>query len=286
MSPEHVSPMPLKHLTETLLVLILALATLITGVLVASLPPIPEGFLPWTAVFVLTLVYPAALYAMLRKNRADYLFRALHFAPVTIALLWIISEVLILRMPSLVPLRMTLTWGWALLPVVTTFVLLAAFCLHVIRRRVPRLAILTLLLVPFLVTGYVSEAQTQWRAQLQTLLWEDLPVQLALVPSPAMIVNEDGTTSSASRSAEEEEWRSKIDDVNSSSAHSQPVAIAIQPHSSRQGVQMVADLASGKTSSKTNLPSSGAGFDGLMLFTVGAYLTAVHGKTKRRAKQL
>lgn len=271
--------MPLKHLTETLLVLVLALVTIITGILVASLPPIPDGFLPWTVIFVLTLIYPAVLYSTLRRYRADYLFRALHFAPVTIALIWLISEIAILQAPSLVPLRMTLTWGWSLLPVVTTLVLLAAFCLHVIRRRVPRLAIITLLLVPFLVTGYVSEKLTPWRAQLQTFLWEDLPVQLALVPGPATLINDDGSMSSASQS--ESDWRDKLSEVASSSVHSEPV-IAMDPNASREGVEVVSQLVSGQTSSKTNLPSSGTGIDGLLLFLGTGYVTAVHAKTKRR----
>ncbi len=274
--------MPLKHLTETVLVAVLALVTIITGILIATLPPIPEGFLPWTGVFALTVIYPAALYALLRRHRADYLFRALHFAPVTMALLWIISEVLILEVPSLVPLRMTLTWGWSLLPVATTLILLAAFCLHVIRRRVPRLSILTLLFVPFLVTGYVSESQTQWRAQLQTLLWEDLPTRLAFVGGPGMVIHEDGTTSSAAMSASEGAWRSAISSVQQGTVHSQPVPVVLNPKGSRDGVALISDLVSGKT--HTNLPSSGAGFDGLVLFTIGAYLTALHKKTLLRGR--
>ena len=41
----YVPPMPLKHFTETVLVVLLAAVTIATGVIVSTLPHIPEAFI-------------------------------------------------------------------------------------------------------------------------------------------------------------------------------------------------------------------------------------------------
>jgi hypothetical protein len=163
--------MPLKHLTETLLVALLACVTLVTGVMVSTLPALPEGFFPWLGVFIATVIYPALLYPLLRRNRADYAFRALHFAPLTIALLWLLVEVIVLKVPKVSVLHSIYTWGWTALPVLAVFVLIAAFCVHVIRRWIPRLTILAALLIPFVLAAGAIEQYTSINPQLAASLW-------------------------------------------------------------------------------------------------------------------
>ena len=104
-------PMPLKHLTETVLVALLGAVVILTGIALSTLPFFPPGVLPWLLVFILTLAYPAAVYPLLKNNRADYEFRALHFLPALAALLWLFFATLMLRFPRFAVLLSILTFG-------------------------------------------------------------------------------------------------------------------------------------------------------------------------------
>lgn len=142
--------MPLKHNTETLLVFLLGLFTIIIGALIASVPVLPAGIAAWSIVFALSLFYPFLLYPLFRRDRADYVFRMLHFGPAAVVLLWLFVQVVSLRLPRALILSSWLTWTLAALPVASLFFLLELFCLSVIRQRVKRTALLVVLFVPFL----------------------------------------------------------------------------------------------------------------------------------------
>jgi hypothetical protein len=163
--------MPLKHLTETVLVFVLGLVLVLTGVLLAAIPALPQGILPWMIVLVLVLAYPFSLYPLLKRNRADYAFRVLHFVPAILAILWLLLELATLSVPSVRSALHVFTFGWTLGGVAIGFILLAVFCLHVIRRRLPRLFLLALLFVPFVAFGIGSE---RWKApqHLTAFLWQ------------------------------------------------------------------------------------------------------------------
>jgi hypothetical protein len=270
--------MPLKHHIETLLVVLLTGVTIVTGVFLATLPPVPAGFLPWTLIFVLVLLYPAALYPLLRRHRADYLFRALHFAPVSLVLLWLLSEVLILRDPSLTPLRMVLTWGWSLLPVLTTVVLLGAFCLHVIRRRVPRLSLMALLTIPFIASAVASERGTFLRARLEQVLWTDSPQYFAALLGSAS--SDDSMERGFTSSGEEWKWRMQLEASEEGVAHSIPVQTTITD--TPWGKDLTAEAVA-LARRKSRLPQSGPMMDGLILCTFAGFLAALHARNARRA---
>ena len=210
---DYVPPMPLKHLTETVLVVVLALATIVTGVVVSTLPHLPEGFFPWSIVFIVTVLFPAVLYPLLKNNRADYAFRALHFAPVAIALVWMFIEIAMLKAPRLDILHRIFTWGWTAPAVVLAFLLLAVFCLQVIRRRVPRITFLALLLIPFLAVAYATETRTHWDMQLEAMLWDNHVNGLisqqnsSSVSSPLSLSSKGEKNLSSSSVPEEEAWR-------------------------------------------------------------------------------
>lgn len=163
--------MPLKHLTETVLVFTLGLVIVLTGILLPTLPSLPPGILPWMIIFVLTLLYPISLYPLLKRNRADYFFRLLHFLPVAMATLWLLLELLMLRWPSVRSLLSVYLFAWTLPAVCISFVLIAWFCLSVIRRRFPRLFLLGLLLVPFLALALSSQGVWQGDRLLAGVLW-------------------------------------------------------------------------------------------------------------------
>ncbi len=272
--------MPLKHLTETVLVVLLALVTIVTGVVVSTLPHIPEGFFPWTIIFVATVLFPALVYPLLKNNRADYAFRALHFAPVAITIVWMFVEIAILKQPRLEILHRIYTWGWSAPAVALTFLLLAVFCLQVIRRRVPRITLLILFFVPFIASAYASENYTHWNTQLAALLWEAKePVIIAQNSSSSMSSmlsqSAKGEKNLASSSVPEEEaWRQKLREVEEGKTHS-----SVTAKGPLQGIEAAASLSEGKkivAHKRTKLPKSGGEMEAMAIFIIAAYAAVLH----------
>src|SRR3989338_4009325 len=91
---DHTPLMPLKHFTETFLVVLLGAVIALTGLLAATLPPLPEGALPWGVLFVLSIIYPLLLLPLFQRRRADNSFRLLHWFPAMLLLVWLFSRIL------------------------------------------------------------------------------------------------------------------------------------------------------------------------------------------------
>lgn len=162
--------MPLKHLTETVLVVALAVVILLMGVLVRSTPAFPAGFVPLLLLFGMGLLYAAALAPMLRRNRADYPFRLLHLVPAAMPIAVLLLAMLSRSYPGAMPLYSVLTWGFLLPMVALALVLLGWFCFGVLRRRGPRIAILAALLALFVPFAVLSERGT-WNDELTAMIW-------------------------------------------------------------------------------------------------------------------
>ena len=169
---DYAPPMPLKHFTETFLIVLLAAVTVLTGLLIATLPNIPEGALPWAALFVLSIIYPLSLYSLFQKRRADNFFRNLHWLPAIILLLWMLVQGLSIAGAVDSSDTQYYAWGWTIGPVAIAFVLFVLFCLKVIRRRLVRLFFLALIFVPFAAAAIVSEREGNWEQELASILWE------------------------------------------------------------------------------------------------------------------
>ncbi len=296
--------MPLKHLTETILVALLAFAIIVTGVLVSSLPFLPQGLLPWAIVFGLTLAYPLALYSLLRRNRADYWFRALHFAPAVMALLWLVIQAVTMRAPALLKLHRLYTWGFTMPAVLIALVLLALFCLHVIRRRVPRLfTLLTLLAVFVGVAAAAETAGGDWTRRLTAMLWEGKMIAGTGSTKPVQVVqNPSSANLSVSGDKEEEEWRQKLRSLSSASSvisrrssSSKTLAQALSSaKASAKASSRDSSAASKKSSSSkpaivavkppTTLPSSGFGMEAFTGFFAAAYCGVLHTRARRRVR--
>lgn len=237
--------MPLKHVTETILVFILALAIALTGLIVGVLPPVSQSVVPWLVAFVVSVVYPLALYPLLRSRRADYPFRVLHFTPAALLLAWLALDIASSYVPFFWMVRGIFTWGWAVLAIFLAFMLIAWFCLHVIRQRTSRLALLAAVFVPFLLFAFASE-RNQWRTTIAATLSERLGIVPADSGTGSQIALEPDTqrNTDSSDDPNEERYRSQMrrmdrrnqrlqerDDPNSlfdaSSASSAPLFIGI-----------------------------------------------------------
>ena len=276
--------MPLKHATETFLVFLLGLILVITGITMALLPPLYVSFVPWLIAFVLSLLYPLLLYPLLKARRADYSFRLLHFLPSLLLLVWFLLE-FSPETSLLTRLHRMYLWGWALPVIAVGFILLAAFCIDVIRERRGRLTLLALLFIPFAAAAVASE-QFGWNAQIASL-----------IAHPRMFfASGTGSTLTAQQSSEDrlkmeltrmERRRERLEsDVVSSLQVSPARGGALQPLpsprvTSRSAPQARPELAQ-SSSSPTRLTKSGPELNALIVAFLAAYCGVIHLRAKRR----
>lgn len=162
--------MPLKHHTETALMLILGIVMVATGFVCALLPAFPAGILYWCIAFALTVLYPLVLASFFRANRADYEFRLLHWVPAGMTVLWLFLELLSYRFEVAHTAQLGFFALWSLPLVALGIVLSIVFSAHVIRRRNVRISFLALLLVGFSGLAYAAQVN-HWNAPLQAALF-------------------------------------------------------------------------------------------------------------------
>lgn len=247
--------MPLKHFTETLLIALLAFVTVVMAILTRAVPSFPAGFLPLVLLTAAGLLYVGILYPLLKRDRADYPFRMLHFVPAALPFAKLIGGALARRFEFLAPAVKVLGWGWLLLPVALFFLFVIWFCLSVIRRRVPRLGILALLFVPYAAFAVMSESQPSWNKTLTAMLTPSSA-------SPVMVAQQGGTRSSVLRDGET--WGQRLE------ADLQRRKNDIPVHAS-----------SSQSSRPTSLPHAGPGLD-LLFLTMAGYAGTLHVRAKKR----
>ncbi len=245
--------MPLKHFTETLLIALLAVVTVVMAILTRAMPAFPVGFLPLVLLTVAGLLYVAVLYPLLKRDRADYPFRLLHFVPAALPFAKLVGGALALKAPFLLPAAKAIGWGWMLLPVALFFFLVVWFCLSVIRRRVPRLGILALLFVPYAALAVMSESQPAWNKTLTAML----------IPSknPVIVAQEGGNRSSVLRNGET--WGERLE------------------KDLRDRKNNIVIRSSSSSSMPTQLPHAGPGMD-LFFLTIAGYAGTLHVRAKKR----
>ena len=279
--------MPLKHFTETFLVVVLGAAIATTGLLTATLPNLPDGALPWAVLFVLSVVYPLSLYSLFQRRRADNTFRNLHWFPAGILLVWLMLQGAVLGSSVEVGEVSAYAWGWTLAPVVIGFVLLVVFCLKVIRRRSPRLIFLGLILIPFAAAAFVSEKQGHFEDELAAVLWSgdfwkvDETGFLA-----SWIQEEDEKNLDPSDDEMEEDWRERL---RMQERREERIAARIEDDED-EGATLVLRHSSSSvgrefdsaSSRPAQLPNSGLGWNLIILTMIGAYCAALNESARKR----
>lgn len=263
--------MPLKHTTETVLILILGAVLVLTGFILSVLPPLSVTIVPWTVAFIASLLYPLSLYPMFKERRADYEFRAFHFAPAALLLLWMVLDLLSSVFPFFSFLLSWFTWGWALPVILLLFLLLAWFCFKVLRQWIGRFILLALIFVPFLLLGVLSE-QFSWDRNIGMTLWRGLA-------GSGSVVAQNGSSSSL-------DWREELrilSRVQSSSSASS--LIAQQPSSSSQSSVLIGSTGSDGSASSAvpppQLPHSGGEVEMIALMFVAGYCATMQKRAMR-----
>ena len=200
--------MPLKHWVETALLLVLALITLLTGLLLSILPPLPSGGgLGFGILLVSTLLYPLMLSPTLRRNRADKEFRWLHAVPFAMVLLWGAIEWGKDLLPALDTVSEWYRFGGGLIPVTIVMFLFVMFSLHVIRRRAVRITALVGV-VALLSIFAVADAKFALRAQVAEKVFA--PSFWKALSQNTLFMNSSSRDLSVSSDPKEEAWRKML----------------------------------------------------------------------------
>lgn len=288
--------MPLRHATETAVLFLLSIVIALTGVLTSTLPALPFGGFPWLLLTLATVAYPIVLMPLFRMRRADVPLRLMHWIPFMMLLLWGSIEALALSWPHLSVLQGVFTFGWTLPAVALSALLLILYCLRVIRRRVPRIAFLLLLFVPYIVLGTLSSVRTHWDGQLAAHLWKGSFWQVfgsgAVIPAGRRSLAEKRSSLGSlavSQDSSEERWRSKIRASERRSEREsarRSVALGAKSSSSTPAVvtppSSVSPVWHQSSSVPTALPASGAGIEIIALSMVALYCAVLHDRTRKR----
>ncbi len=288
--------MPLRHSTETALLLLLALVIALTGLVCATLPPIPAGGLPWLLCMLLAVAYPVMLTPLFRARRADTPLRTMHWYPALILLLWFFLELLSLYAPSMHVLQRYFTVAWTLPAVVVGLLALIVYCLRVIRRRIPRIAFILLLLVPYAAFGMVSARGAYYEGEIASVLWRGDWWQVfgsgAAIPSARWSLAGKGTSLAdigVSADASEERWREKLRAAERrSSREADRKSQAALERTSSSSAPKASSVSSSPvwrqtSSAPTTLPSSGGPFEVIVISMLALYSGVLHDRVRRRA---
>ena len=284
--------MPLKHFTETFLVVFLGAVVALTGLLIATLPNLPDGALPWAALFVLSVVYPLSLYSLFQRRRADNTFRNLHWLPAGILLVWLLLQGIVLGSTVEQDSVALYSWGWALGPVLLGFVWLVLFCLKVIRRRTPRLIFLSLILIPFAAAAFLSEQEGNWEQELAAVMWSgdfwkvDESGFLARFVDGDRISDEKNLE--VSDNEQEEDWRERL---RMQERREQRIADRVESNKDESPVVVMQDSSSStgreyesSSSRPTKLPDSGFGWSAIILTLIAGYCAALNESARKRVE--
>ena len=271
--------MPLKHLTETLLVVILGIVVVLTGILLSLLPPLPRGAVPWALVSAAMIAYPLGLYRLFREHRADYWFRVLHFAPLFLCLLWALLALVARRDPLFLSLYRGFVWGKSAAGVLLILFLVALFCLHVIRRRIPRLS--ALLLTALVFIGIVAMPARTWEDAVAWIGGSLSGSETTKDASGTLVaVQSSGKNLAPSSDPGEEAWRQKLRDAERKPGRDTATVgvkstLSMQVSSTHSSVAPVIKKPG-------RLPSAGFDAEAMASVFVAGYAGVLHARAKRR----
>ncbi len=280
----HTPPMPLKHFTETFLVVVLGAAMALTGLLTATLSPLPEGALSWGVLFILSIIYPLSLYGLFQNRRADNFFRNLHWFPALILLGWLALQGVLLTDASWAEAAKFYTWSFTLGAVTIGFILIIVYCLKVIRRRIPRFIFLALILVPFTAVAVMSERNgAHFEREVASVLWQGDFWSMKGTGLFARLSNfrsQTGKNLDPSVDPAEEGWRERL---RAQKRREERIAQHAKDGKTKSASSSSDRMMIASVSSRpTKLPSSGFGWSGIVLVLVACYSAALHRSTQKR----
>jgi hypothetical protein len=244
---------------------------------------------------IVAVAYPVVLTPLFRARRADTPLRTMHWYPAFMLLLWFFLEVLALYVPSAQVLQRFFTVAWTLPAVALGIVALAVYCLRVIRRRVPRLAVMLLLLVPYAVAGIVSARGAYYEGEIAAVLWKGDWWQVfgsgAAIPSARWSLAGKGTSLAdieASQDVSEERWREKMRAAERRSSREKDRKSQEKSEGKTVSAMTKASSASSTplwrqtSSAPAALPSSGGPLEVIAISMLALYSGVLHDRVRKR----
>ena len=292
--------MPLKHFTETFLIVVLGAVILLTGLLISSLPDLPNGALPWVILFVLSIGYPLSLHSMFQKRRADNFFRKLHWFPSIMLLVWLALQVSVLTGVLSLAFVALYTWAWTLPAIILGFIMIILFCLKVIRRRVPRLTFLAVLLIPFATLAFISERHGHFERGITAMLWDADIMHSSntgsLIASWFEVETDSEKNLEPSEDQAEEEWREQLrmqqrreerieERIHGAKSTSSTPSSdsSVSSHAEDTMLSGTGDELRNAGTMPGTLPSSGFGWSFIILTLIAIYSATLHRGVKKTA---
>ena len=273
--------MPLKHHIETRLIALLGAAIVATGVFLAFVRPIAGG-LYFGIALVLAILYPIFLYPLFKRDRADKVFRLLHWFPAGLLFLALVIDVVAEYWGGAELLHAALRWSWGIIPVIVGVGALAWFCIDVIRRRTARLWILAILFVPY---AYFGLSAQHAGPGLTAFVGSGSGFLAGMFHSGSGAEIRASQTASSARSLEpsddpsEERWRASLRAVDTRGMEvgtGKGPSVAKRPE--LPGEPQLRPLQK----KPNHLPHSGLGIDLLLLSMIGGYASVLHDRARRR----
>ena len=276
--------MPLKHSTETMLIILLALVTMGVGMAIAVLPSPAVQPVPWFVLFALTIAYPLALYPLFRRRRADNAFRMLHLAPAAMLIIWLVLIFLSPQHPIINAVRRWFTWGWSLPAVAIVFYALLWFSLDVLRQRSLRVPVIAILFLLFAAFSFLGERR-QWPVLLASALHSGTA---ASASSVVAVAHHSQANLGASNSAREEAYRAELRRMERRNSRLAMDSGKTSVHTATDGALVAAAVPQIPLHIarihhvSTHLPSSGPATEILLFVFAAGYCGVLHYRAKLR----
>ncbi len=242
----------------------LGLAICLAGFAAALLPAIPVGTKYWAILLTISVLYPLVLARTFKTNRADYEFRALHWFPAGIFILWFILQLIGPRIEIIHILTLGFFFLWSLPLVALGIAFIIIFAVHVLRRSKLRVTILSVVLALFAAGALFAEGTGANSKMQATLFPKDVPsfasIKIAFDTLRASLTLRSGSSDvlvaigASSSSMANTIPGSPVKAPSSSSITSSSVMAQVSSSSSSSSFQMPSSFSSSTSKSVTPLP--------------------------------
>jgi hypothetical protein len=158
----------------TLLYILLALFTLITGFLIASLPALNTTVMPWLSLLVLTALYSwVALLFLRKKGERGATLWVLHWVPFLLVILWALLQLLTNIGPEFLKVSQWYSVLWTLPGVLLAYVVYAFFGLSSGDKMPLRMLLLFLTIIPFIGLNIANSNTNMQELATANSLWNN-----------------------------------------------------------------------------------------------------------------
>lgn len=291
--------MSLTHRTETLVIFALSLFTAAVGLLLASVPALPSGFLPWLIVTLFAVGYVLLVLPFLRARAASSFLVWLHVLPIVFCVLWFLAQ-LLHKGVGTHGVATLISWKNSAIFVIPALLLTIWYAVVSLRRVLLRVLLGAAVLGAFLFVSFWPGRLGPVDQRLAAMLWTPA-VRIASVSSVASSVSSSSISSKSAKSV--------VSSMRSSRAASSAMSAQLaSSSSSTAGLlgRVVAQLTPKATSSSSvvsssssivssaptkggttgqHLPHSGPAEVGMLAMTcLSMYTAAVHQRARRRSR--